>query len=72
MRAEHNQGWIAAAWRAEKGKTAAAEGEKRATDTEKGGQEDTREGAENWTRFVDLFQTASGTATLRRKQLCRR
>ena len=25
---------------------------------EKGGQEDTREGAENWTRFVDLFQTA--------------
>ena len=49
MRAEHIKGWIAAARIAEKGDTA---------DTEKGGQEDPREGAGNWTRFVDLVQTA--------------
>ena len=49
MRAEHIKGWLTAARRAEKEETA---------DTEKGGQEDTREGAENWTRCVDLVQTA--------------
>ena len=49
MRAEHIKGWLAAARRSKKGETA---------DTEKGGQEDTREGAENWTRFVGLVQTA--------------
>ena len=38
MRAEHIKKWLAAARRAEKGETA---------DTEKGGQEDTWEGAEN-------------------------
>ena len=36
----------------------AAEGEKRVTDTEKGGPEDPQERADNWTRFVDLIQTA--------------
>ena len=49
MRAEHIKGWLAAARREEKGDTA---------DTDMGGQEDTREGSENWTRFVDLVQTA--------------
>ena len=49
MRAEHIKGWLAAARISEKRETA---------DTEKRGQEDTREGGENWTRFVDLFQTA--------------
>ena len=58
MWAEHIKGWLAAAWRAVKGETVAAEGEKRATDTEKGGPEDPQEGADNWTRFVDLVQTA--------------
>ena len=58
MRAEHIKGWLAADMRAEKGETAAAEGEKRATETEKGGPEDPQEGADNWTRFVDLVQKA--------------
>ena len=58
MRAEHTKGWLAAARRVEKGETEADEGEKRATDTEKGGPEGPQEGADNWTRFVDLFQTA--------------
>ena len=49
IRAEHIKGWLAAARRSGKGET---------TDTEKGGQEDPREGADNWTRFVDLIQTA--------------
>ena len=48
MRAEHIKGWLAAARRGDTEEIA---------DTEKG-QEDTREGAENWTRFVDLVQTA--------------
>ena len=58
MRAEHIKGWLAAARRAEKGETTAAEGEKRATDIEKGGLEDPQEGVDNWARFVDLFHTA--------------
>ena len=49
MWVEHLKGWLAAASRGETGETA---------DTEAGGQENTREGAENWTRFVDLVQTA--------------
>ena len=48
MGAEHIKGWIAATMRVDKGETA---------DTEKGGQENTQEGAENWTSFVDLVQT---------------
>ena len=49
MRAEHLKGWLEAARRKETGETA---------DTKRGGQENTREGAENWTRFMDLVQTA--------------
>ena len=49
MRAEHLKGWLEAARRGETGETA---------ETERGGQENTREGAENWTRFVDLVQIA--------------
>ena len=49
MRAEHLKGWLAAARRGEKGET---------TDKEGGGQEDTREGTENWVRVVELVQTA--------------
>ena len=49
MRAEHLKGWLAAAQRGEKGET---------TDKEGGGREDTREGAENWVRVVELVQTA--------------
>ena len=45
MRAEHLKGWLAAARRGEKVETADKEG---------GGQEDTREGAENWERVVEL------------------
>ena len=56
--AEHIKGWIAAARRVEKEETTVAEGEKRATETEKGGPEDPQEGADNWRRFVDLIQTA--------------
>ena len=48
MRAEHLKGWIAAARRGEKGETADKEG---------GGQEDTREGTENWARVMELVQT---------------
>ena len=48
MQVEHLKGRPAAVRRGETGETA---------DTEKGGQEDTREGAENWTTFVDLVQT---------------
>ena len=59
MRAEHINRWLAAARRAEK-EESTAEGEKSATTTEIGGPEDpaTQEGADNWTRFVDLSQTA--------------
>ena len=57
MRAEHMKGWLAASQRAEKEETAAAEGEKRATETEKGGPEDPQERAYNWTSFVNLVQT---------------
>ena len=49
MRAEHLKVRIAAERRGEMGETA---------DTEREGQENTREGAENWTRIVDLIQTA--------------
>ena len=49
MRADHLKGWLAAARRGEKGETA---------DKEKGGREDTREGAEKWARVVELVQTA--------------
>ena len=48
MRAEHLKVWLAAAGRGEKGETADKEG---------GGQEDAREGAENWARVVELVQT---------------
>ena len=48
MRAEHLKGWLAAARRGEKGNT----------NKEGGGQEDTQEWAENWTRVVELVQTA--------------
>ena len=57
MRADHIKGWLAAAQIAEKAGNA-AEGEKRATETETGGPEDPQEGADNWTRFVDLVQTS--------------
>ena len=59
MRAEHIKGWLAAAQRAEKEENA-AEGDKSATATETGGPEDpaTQGEADNWTRFVDLVQTA--------------
>ena len=43
MRAEHLNGWLAAARRGQKGET---------TDKDGGGQENTREGAENWARFM--------------------
>ena len=58
MWAEHIKGYLAEARRAEKGETAAAEGKIHATGTEKGGPVDPQEGADNWTRFVDLIQTA--------------
>ena len=50
MRAEDLKGWLAAARRGEKnGETSEKEG---------GGRQDTREGAENWGRVVELVQTA--------------
>ena len=49
MRAEHPKVWLAVTRRGETGETA---------DTEGGNQENTREGAENWTSFVDLVKTA--------------
>ena len=49
MRAEDLKGWLVAAQRGEKkGETAEKEG---------GGRQDTREGAENWERVVELVQT---------------
>ena len=47
MRAEDLKGWLAAERRGEKGETADKEG---------GSREDTREGAENWARVVELVQ----------------
>ena len=41
-------------------------------DTEGGDQENTREGAENWTRFVDLVQTAFREGDLAGRPLGRR
>ena len=49
MQAEHLKGWLVAVRIGEKGETADKEG---------GGREDTREGAENWVRAVELLQTA--------------
>ena len=50
MWAEDLKGWLAAARRGEKkGETAEKEG---------GGREETREGAKNWARVVELVQTA--------------
>ena len=49
MLAEHIKGWLAAAQRGEKGETADKEG---------GGREDTRAGAENWARVMELVQMA--------------
>ena len=46
MRAEDLKGWFAAAWRREKKRENA--------DKEGGGREDTREGAKNWARVVEL------------------
>ena len=53
MRVEHIKGWLVAARRAEK-EDNVDEGEKRATATETRGLVDPHEGADNWTRFVDL------------------
>ena len=61
MRAEHIKVWLAAARRAEKGETA---------DKEKGGQEDPWEGADNWTKFVDLVQTAFREGELAEEATC--
>ena len=58
MRVEHIKGWLVAVRRADKEETTATEGEKRATEMATGGPEDPQEGADNWTRFVDLVQTA--------------
>ena len=46
---EHLKRWLSAARRGDKGET---------VDKEGGGQEDTREGTENWSRVVELVQTA--------------
>ena len=58
MRAEHIKRWLTAERKAEK-KESTAEGENRATATETGDPKDTaaQEGADNWTRSVDLIQT---------------
>ena len=48
MWAEHLKGWLASERRVKKGETADKEG----------GAQDTREGAENWARVVDLVQIA--------------
>ena len=50
MQAEDLKGWLAAARRGEKEGEAAVKYE--------GSREDTREGAENWARVVELIQTA--------------
>ena len=59
MWAEHVKRWLAAARKAEKDGTTDG-GEEMATTMETWGPEDTaaQEGAENWTRVVDLVQTA--------------
>ena len=59
IRAEHIKRWLAAAQRAKKEEDT-DEGDKRDTETETVCPEDpaTQEGADNWTRFVDLIQTA--------------
>ena len=59
MRAEHIKRWLAEAQRAEK-EESMAEGEDRSTATETGYPEDTltQEGEDNWTRFMDIVQTA--------------
>ena len=59
MRAEHVKRWLAAGQKSEKdGDTAG--GEEVATETAEGSPETTaaQEGAENWTRVVDLVQAA--------------
>ena len=64
MRAEENKGWLAAARRGDKkGETAEKEG---------GGRQDTREGAENWGRVVELVQMAFGTEFWQRRPRGRR
>ena len=59
MWADHIKRWLAAAQRAEK-EESMAEGEDRSTATETGYPEDTltQEGEDNWTRFMDIVQTA--------------
>ena len=64
MQTEDLKGWLAAARRGEKkGDTAEKEG---------GDREDTREGAENWERVVELVQTAFRDGYLARRRLGRR
>ena len=62
MREEHFKEWLAAARRGETRETA---------DTENEGQENTQEGAENWTRFVYLIQTAFRDGSLADEATCR-
>ena len=59
MRAEHVKLWIAAAQKSEKDRDTAG-GEEAATTTAEGRPDTTaaQEGAENWTRVVDLIQAA--------------
>ena len=61
MQAEHLKGWLAVARRGEKGENADKEG---------GGREDTREGAENWARVVELVQTAFRDGDLAEEATC--
>ena len=57
LQAEHVKRWLAAARKAEKDRDTAG-GEETATATAAGGPESTaeQEGAENWTRVVNLIQ----------------
>ena len=59
MREEHVKRWLAAARKSEKERVTAG-GKKTTTATKTGGPEDraAQEGAENWTRVVDLIQAA--------------
>ena len=72
MRAKHLKRWLTKARKAAKDRETAATTTERVRPGMSEAQKGTESESDNWTRVVDLVQSAIGGGILRRKQRCRR